>query len=150
MEDTGKAINWDSRGVCKWTATRQDYSWLARSVVLPWAVLELQPWDAYQLLQQSVLTRFLDCASVRIHTLCKTLISRKIGRSGQWVWAPTAYTKHRLFEPLPNLLCYVASFFLFWNHSTHLVFTLASTSVESSEHVAAADATNKACIYNTT
>jgi hypothetical protein len=63
---------------------------------------------------------------------------------------PATSTKHSVSERLPNRLCNVAILYFRETTVNAWLFTLASPSVGCAEHVAAADATNKACIYNTT
>jgi hypothetical protein len=149
MEVTGKPIICDSRCVCNSTATREDHSRLARPLYFRFcagtslARITRNP--------AAVCSHSLSgLISFRTHTLCVTLIPWKRGRSSKWV-QPQLLLPNTECLNLSRIVSAMLPFFPFVKQPVRTwLFTLASPSVECAEHVAAADATNKACIYNTT
>jgi len=150
IEDTSKAMNCDLRCMCKPTATRADHSQLARPLYFPSC-------GAGKFLERSMRNPAAVCShslsgliSVRTHTVCTTLIPWKSGRYSKWV-EPHLLAPSSDCLNVSRIVSGVLPFFLSVRQpvSTWL-FTLASPSVEYAERAAAADATNKACIYNTT
>ena len=120
MEDRGRAINWDSRCVCKSTATREDHSRLGRPLYFRSC--------AGKPLARNTRNPAAFCShslsgliSVRKHTLCITLIPWKRGRSSKWM-QPQLLVPSTVSEPLSNCPCNAAILSFRETTSKHLAF----------------------------